>query len=115
MQSGLVDPVAVRAARLAAGLSQSQLARRLGVGVINVSRWETGVSSPTPHRLPVVAQALAVPVEGILSQEALNGGALLLQRLHVGLTQAEAAAAEGISTASYVRRERAGARSRPAD
>jgi transcriptional regulator with XRE-family HTH domain len=58
----------LRAYRLAAGLSQEGLGRRLGVDVASVSRWEKGVNRPrTPlHRL---AEAL-----GVEPGELLPGG-----------------------------------------
>jgi transcriptional regulator with XRE-family HTH domain len=40
------DPAACRALRIAAGVSQSELAASLGVSVAAVSRWEAGQRRP---------------------------------------------------------------------
>lgn len=51
----------VKQARLAAGLSQEELARKLGVTVMTVSRLERGVvKDPTVSMLCRVGDALAV-------------------------------------------------------
>ena len=46
----------LRTARRAAGLTQKQLADRLGVESITVSRWERGVTSPSLPRLRRIAE-----------------------------------------------------------
>lgn len=45
-------------ARLAAGLTTTQLARKLGVAPSSVSRWENGVRTPAPEIWPRLAMAL---------------------------------------------------------
>lgn len=56
-------------ARVAAGLSQSELARRLGIKPQSVQAWESGVSAPRARRLSQVAEVLGVP-ESFFFQEA---------------------------------------------
>ncbi|MEJ7833253.1 MAG: helix-turn-helix transcriptional regulator [Nocardioides sp.] len=54
-----IDPRALRAARERAGLTQSELARRIGVvGGERVSRWELGRSQPRPDLLVRMAEEL---------------------------------------------------------
>ena len=48
----------IRSARLAADLTQRELADRLGAPDIYVSRWERGKNSPSPKFLPVIADVL---------------------------------------------------------
>src|SRR5579885_324390 len=49
----------LRNARLAAGLSQSQLAEKIGVDAKSVQRWETGKTTPRPSLLRALCDALA--------------------------------------------------------
>lgn len=51
------DPAAARETRLELGISQSRVARALGVSPSAISRWETGVSRP---RLPVLREYLEI-------------------------------------------------------
>lgn len=48
-------PAEVRAARQRLGLTQAELAARLGVDVMTISRWERGARTPPPY----LAQTLA--------------------------------------------------------
>ena len=50
-----VPRVELRNARLAAGLSKAELAKRIGVGVKTVERWEYGTTIPYPHHRPPLA------------------------------------------------------------
>lgn len=64
----VVDPRALRAARLAAGLTQHQLARVIGVaGGERISRWELGTSAPRPRMLQRLAEALGVGADSLLT------------------------------------------------
>lgn len=61
---------ALRRARLDAGLTQSDLARRLGVaGGERVSRWELGLSIPRPNTVLRAAEVLGVDIGDLLSGE----------------------------------------------
>ena len=61
-------------ARATAGLTQSELARRLGIRPQSVQAWESGVSAPRARRLSQVAEVLGVP-EAFFFEEVkgLNG------------------------------------------
>lgn len=63
----LFDPAALRSARLAAGLTQADLARRLDMaGGERVSQWERGVTTPhSPALLRAIARALGVEVTSL--------------------------------------------------
>jgi len=52
----------IRAARLAAGLSQPQLARLAEVADAMLCAWETGRTIPTINSLQRVADALGLPL-----------------------------------------------------
>lgn len=51
----------IRSERVAAGLTQADLARRAGVPQPNLSAYENGRRSPTPEVLDRIRDALAVP------------------------------------------------------
>ncbi len=59
----------IRALRQEQGLTQSQLAQRLGVSDKAVSKWERGGGSPDLSLLPLLASALAVDLESLLAGE----------------------------------------------
>ena len=48
--------------RIMAGLSQEQLAEKLGVATKTVSYWENGHNAVTFNKIPLIANALGVPV-----------------------------------------------------
>lgn len=50
----------VRRWRDASGLTQAQLAERVGVQLITVSRWERGATNPTRKNLEAIRQATGV-------------------------------------------------------
>ena len=56
------DGQKIREAREGAHLSQEQLARLLGTGVRNVSRWETGVNEPRFSHVVMIARATGRPL-----------------------------------------------------
>lgn len=100
-----IDPDALRAARLRAGYSQSQLARRLGVAEGHtISAWERGQSGPLPSMIPRLARALRVKPEALLT--APEGGPTLhWLRLRAGLSLDVVAARASISKTTYRRLE----------
>jgi len=55
--------------RKRAGLSQEQLAEKLGVSRQAVSKWETGEASPDVNKLRALAEALGVTADELLSPE----------------------------------------------
>jgi transcriptional regulator with XRE-family HTH domain len=58
----------IKRLREALGLKQHDLAKKSGVDKTAVSHWETGKSSPRGWRLPIVAAALGVTVDALLSE-----------------------------------------------
>ena len=66
--------------RLAAGLTQTALADKVGVTPGTVSRWESGSSIPSPEMYPKLAEVLNIPAEEVV-------------RLFAPLPEAEAATA----------------------
>jgi uncharacterized protein len=58
----------IRAERVAAGLSQSQLSRAAGVSQPNLSAYENGRRMPSPEVLDRIRQALRVPLSERLAQ-----------------------------------------------
>lgn len=57
-RSALPTPALRRAIREAAGVSQGQIARELGVHRMTVCRWESGTSTPTGDHLHAYAALL---------------------------------------------------------
>lgn len=53
-------------ARLIAGMTQSELADRIGVSTVAVHNWESGRNMPKAKRLNSVACALGTTVETLL-------------------------------------------------
>lgn len=51
------------------GLSQEALAEQIGVSRQAVSKWETGEATPEVSKLPLLAQALHVSVDWLLSED----------------------------------------------
>lgn len=66
------DPEAVRRKRVAAGLSQVDLAERAGVSQPHISAMERGASSPSVEVLHALAEALGCDVEEIMYKTADN-------------------------------------------
>ncbi len=97
----LFDPEALRRARVAAGLSQAQLARALGLaGGEAVYTWERGIHRPRPALLARAAGVLGVAVAELL---VAGEGPVDLRRLRLlaGRSVAELADAVGVSPGTY--------------
>ena len=98
-------PAALRDARIAAGLTQHQLARAVGVaGGERVSRWELGTSAPRLHLVRRLATVLDVPAEQLLASPS---GPLGLRELRVaaGVSAQELAGRAQVSVPTVVRWE----------
>lgn len=54
------DGSALRAARLAAGLTQEGLARKMGVTLRTVTRWEESIGQPNGSKLIALAGLLGI-------------------------------------------------------
>ena len=59
----------VAGAREAAGMTQSQLARRLGIKKITLSGWEQDLSEPRANKLSMLAGLLNVSIVWLLTGE----------------------------------------------
>lgn len=104
MVSG-VSPAALRAARERAGLTQHQLARRVGVaGGERVSRWELGTSGPQPELLARVAKVLKMPAIALLDVDEERPDLHAL-RYAAGLSVGELAMLVPVSKTTYRRWE----------
>ena len=56
-------------ARLIAGLTQKELAEKLGVSAVSIHKWELGKSFPRVKRLHTVADALNTTVAELIEEE----------------------------------------------
>ena len=61
-----------RKARLIAGITQLELAEKVGVSHVAVCKWETGKGLPNVRRLNAVADALNTTVAELLKEEGTN-------------------------------------------
>lgn len=98
------DGQRLRAARIAAGLSQSQVARELGIRTPTVSDWERGLSAPRPVMIPRLARLYQVTPFKLLGVDPAAPTIAAL-RLARGLTLADVADAIGVSVMTYRRIE----------
>ena len=57
----------IRQRRKALGLTQEQIAQRLGVSAPAVNKWESGVSYPDITLLPPLARLLKIDLNTLLS------------------------------------------------
>lgn len=65
----------IKEVRIARGLSQGQLARRLGVSKSKVSKWERGVVKPTPYDMDMIAVALTCTTDVFYHVQRLDNSA----------------------------------------
>lgn len=56
----------LKAARLAAGLTQAQLAERLGIPQSSIARYEAGAREPLASTLKSMAEALGCTMEELI-------------------------------------------------
>ena len=61
--------VRLRKLRQKAGLTQGELAKRLGSYQRTISGWETGQGAPSYTKLPQIAEALGVKPRDLLPEE----------------------------------------------
>ena len=59
-------PSPIRAARIAAGMTQQQLADALGIAQQSVTRWETGEREPRVSTLKRIAAVLGCDLSALL-------------------------------------------------
>jgi transcriptional regulator with XRE-family HTH domain len=61
-------------ARISSGISQTQLAEKIGVSQSGYAAWERGRSSPSPAQIETLAQLLGVPVANFFEGRTLRQG-----------------------------------------
>lgn len=64
----------IRALREAAGMSQTELARRIGVKPCTVSVMELPGHFPEPSRIPAIADALGCSIDALFGREEAGHG-----------------------------------------
>ena len=69
MESRTTLAARIESARKRAGLSQAQLARRMGIERQSVQQWEHGETAPRQSRLTKLAQVLGVEAQWLLMGE----------------------------------------------
>lgn len=57
--------VTLEAARVNAGLNQTQAAKKIGVGLTTICRWETGKGKPPIDKVLKMCEVYDVPLENI--------------------------------------------------
>lgn len=57
---------AIKKARLVAGITQADLAGRLGVTAGSIGQWEKGITRPRPARLKRLAAVLGTTVDALI-------------------------------------------------
>lgn len=62
-----MNPAALTAMRVLAGLSQAELARRSGVSQGHISELERGDKKASPRTIKRLAEALAVPMPALMT------------------------------------------------
>jgi len=81
----------LRIARRSAGMTQKQLADRLGVEPITVSRWERGVTTPSIPRLQRIAELTETTVSDLVRASdapTAHGAELAALRMELAETRA---------------------------
>lgn len=101
-------------ARVAAGLTQQQLADALGVSKPRVSEWERGHTEPRASRLPAVARAVGVDPLQLVAED-YDHLDLEALRMAAGLSRQDLAAAIGMTLPRYQRLESGERASDPPD
>jgi len=55
--------------RIAVGLTQAELAKKIGAQMVVVSRWERGVNLPRAKYIPLLAEVLKVDALYLLKED----------------------------------------------
>lgn len=59
----------IKRARLCRGMTQTELAKHLGVSPVTVCKWEHGEALPNPKRLPLMAEVLHTKTSDLIVEE----------------------------------------------
>ncbi|EHN72330.1 hypothetical protein SMCF_8268 [Streptomyces coelicoflavus ZG0656] len=100
MPSRRFDGRRVRAVRRAVDLTQSEVAKAVGVADPTVASWETGQSTPDGERLPALARVLGEHLDGLFPRDGLPDLADL--RCDAGYSQYQTKALTGTKSAGPV-------------
>jgi transcriptional regulator with XRE-family HTH domain len=55
----------IKSLRLKSGMTQEQLANRIGVSAQSISKWENGISMPDISLLPFIAEVFGVSIDDL--------------------------------------------------
>ena len=88
---GRFDGVKLREARTALGITQTDLAKRIGVDPGVVNSWETRGAQPSVPNLGRVVTALGLTVPDLYRSDAASAGTLVDLRVRAGQSQREVA------------------------
>lgn len=75
----------IREIRCSRGISQAELARRVGVHQTAISQWENGRTAPDHKSLAKLVQALDVSMDALFGAEALSCRVPILGEIRAGL------------------------------
>ena len=59
----------IRKHREAKGLSQKEVAEKVGVDVSTVTKWETGIADPRAKQIPVLADLFCCTIDELYGRE----------------------------------------------
>lgn len=59
----------IKEKRIALGMSQGELANKLGVSRVNISHWENGTTMPRTSKLTTLAEVLQCSVDDLLCKK----------------------------------------------
>ena len=107
---GRIDADKLQAAREDLGMTQAQLARRIGVDPGVVNSWETRGARPSVASLARLTSALGLAVPDLYQSDSDAVGTLIDLRVRAGLSQREFARQLGLSQTTISRWERGLAR-----
>jgi len=101
------DGARLRTQRLAAGMTQRQVAREVDVSESVVAHWERGSQRPTVERVAALARALGLTPTDLTTHDHDPGPRSLMQlREAAGLKQDRLAARAGLTRTKYSSLER---------
>lgn len=84
-----VDGSKIAEARLAAGMTQSELAREVETSERNIARWEGGFNQPRIEAIAKIAAATDKPIDFFLRPGVDNGRKLLAELEQINTAEAE--------------------------
>lgn len=59
----------LKALRISAQLTQSEVASRIGVSQVSVWQWEAGVTKPRADKLPAIAKLYMCSIDDLFDEE----------------------------------------------